>query len=552
MIERFITSKNFFYFPIVSYPSHLVLNPSFSENRDKDIYKGNYISFISNNNDCNVDFLIFNVLALNQHIKIPIEEVLEYENNSPTDNYYTLITEEMALKMFKNSDINITNNTNKCKLIGMYVLSDNENSSLSENENVSISLDSISTNNSLLSDIICHKIKMNSGLENKSNVYCYFNAAIQMFIHDINIRNAIKMFDENSMIDKQEPELIKYQLMSCFKQLIIMIESKSYNNFHINSKRELLKKIRELFIFKVTTRVIINQQEDSNEIYNIIFFFFKENSNLIPNNLLVDALNQYGTNVCTMKCLICKSVSCHGLHNYYWNNDVIGNIYDEIRIEEVPKEILQNYIDNKLPFPRALNYYQTTVSEIESEIPYMKQCLDCSVGSVTFNHQKRIVKYPQILTISIQRFAFNKQGHQLLLDPFIHFPLQVSLKDLELTDLDTLNNIDNYSEQFDNTSVYYLSKFVQHRGNSVLSGHYYSYVLDPSCNLWYCYNDDKVTLMKPEEIEKEIEINITEKNFHKGIQYAFYEKDIINNNITSEGIILQISYYYLLLLLLLF
>jgi len=538
LIERFITSKNFFYFPIVTYPSHLVLKPSFSENRDKDLYKGNYIDFISNNNDCNVDFLIFYVLALNQHIKIHIEEVLEYENNSPTDNYYTLITEKMALEMFINSDINITNNINSHDVLGMYVLSDNENSS-SENENVSVSLDSISTNNSLLSDIISHKIKMNSGLENKSNIYCYFNAAIQMFIHDINIRNAIKMFDENSMIDKQEPELIKYQLMSCFKQLIIMIESKSYNNFHINSKRELLKKIRELFIFKVTTRVIINRQEDSNEIYNIIFFFFKNNSNLIPNNLLVDALKLYGTNVCTMKRLICKSVSCDGSNNYYWNNDVIGNFYDEIRIEEVPKEILQNYNDNKLPFPHALNYYQTTVSQIESEIPYMEQCFDCLVGSVTFNHQKRIVKYPQILTISIQRFLFNEQRHQLLLDPFIHFPLQVSLKDLELTDLDTLNNIDNYSEQFDNNSVYYLSKFVQHRGDSLLSGHYYSYVLDPSCNLWYCYNDDKVTLMRPEEIEEEI-INtiIGKENFHKGIQYAFYEKDIINSNITSEGIIL--------------
>jgi hypothetical protein len=528
LIERFIKSKKNFYLPIVTYPPNLVLYPSFSDNRENDMYKGNYIDFISDNNDCNVDFLIFNVLALNQRIKIDIETALKYENVFITD--YTLITEEMALEMFINSDINITNNINSSEVYETCVLSD-------YNEDSSVSLDSVFSSNSI-SSIELHKIKMNSGLENNCNVYCYFNAAIQMFIHDINIRNAIKMFDEKSMIDKEEPELIKYQIMDCFKQLIITTESKNYNNYNSNIKKDLVEKIRELFILKVTTRITINHQEDSNEIYNIIFSFFKNNSNLIHNNLLDDALNLYGTNVYTMKYLICKSDYCNGSNNCYLKNDVIGNIYDEIRIEQPTKEILNNYSDNKLPLPLALNYYQTTTTEIESESAYVEFCVDCSIGSSTFNHQKRIVKYPQILTISMQRFDY--KNHNELIKPFMHFPLQVNLKDLELTDLDTLYNFENYLNQFDNKSVYYLSKFVQHRGDRLDSGHYLAYVLDPSCNLWYCYNDNIVTLMTPKEIEKEIEINI-----NKGLQYAFYEKDIINNNITSEGI------YNLLLLFLL-
>ena len=529
MIERFIKSKNFFYLPIVTYPSHLVLHQTFSENGQKYLYKGNYIDFISENNDCNnVDFLIFNVLALNQKIKIDIATVLEFENLIITN--YTLITEEMALDMFMDSDINITNNINCNNYIDTetyVVLSDSDNAS-------SVSLNSVSSSNSI-SDLVSHKIKMNSGLENISNKYCYFNSAIHMFIHDINIRNALKSFDENySIIDKEEPELIKYQLMDYFKQLIIITEFKNDNNNINNTKSDLINKLRQLFISKFTTRFIINEQEDSNEVYNVILSFFKTNSDLIPNNLLIDALKLYGSNVCNMKSLICKEVNCNGLNNHYIKSTVINNILNEIRIEQPENEILEENIDHKLSLPLALNYYQTSTTEIVSELNYAEPCIDCFVKSAVFNHQKRIVEYPQILTISLQRFAFENQNY---IDPFMHFPLQVKLKDLQLNDGDTLSNFEKYLVQFDNESVYYLSKFVQHRGNSIESGHYHAYVLDPSCNLWYCYNDNEVTLMKPEEIEKEIAINILNGDYHKGIQYAFYEKDIIERIITSEGIL---------------
>jgi len=508
--------------------SNLILHSSHSEIAINGILEGKYIDFVSlmndNSNDYNNDFLVFHILSLNRIVGININGALNNENININD--YTIINLEMALEIFIDSDINITNYKSSYDYQGLYVSSDSE-------DNLSVSLNSSVLSNSICSDLVSHQIKMNSGLENNSNIYCYFNSAIQMFIHDSKIRDAIKSFDDTILLHNNEwsdNELVKYQLMNYFKELIIMTENKYWN---INIKSELLTKIRDLLISKVTTLLDNNHgQEDSNQVYNIIFSFFKDNSNLINNNLLADALNLYGSNVCTMKCLVCKIIHCKGLNNSYLKND-ISDIYNEIRIEQPDNIVLQQFIDNKLSIPNGLNYYQTSITEIESDELYKETCSDCFSNSRFFNHQKRIVKYPQILTISMQRFAFGI-GQQLL-DPFMHFPLQVSLKELELLDVDTLDNFENYLDQFEHDSIYYLSKFVQHRGNSLQSGHYHAYVLDTTCNLWYCYNDNTVTLMTSKEIEIEIATTINNNNLHKGIQYAFYEKDIINKNITCEG-----------------
>ena len=52
------------------------------------------------------------------------------------------------------------------------------------------------------------------------------------------------------------------------------------------------------------------------------------------------------------------------------------------------------------------------------------------------------MKYPQILTISLQRFAFDIQA--TFIAPFMHCPLQVSLKELQLLDNATLINFETY------------------------------------------------------------------------------------------------------------
>ena len=131
---RFISSKKSYYLPISGYPSHLVLHSSFSENRENDIYEGNYIDFTSNNK---IDFLVFYLFSLNQLIEVELETVLEYENVNITD--YTLITKQMALEMFIDSDINITNHIGSYSYKGLYVSSHSEHAS-------SVSLDSVSSN----------------------------------------------------------------------------------------------------------------------------------------------------------------------------------------------------------------------------------------------------------------------------------------------------------------------------------------------------------------------------------------------------------------------
>lgn len=328
MAKRFINNKKSYYLPLSEIIDFLnpplELHSSFSKTLKDYILEGSYIDFVSNksekSNEFNHDCLIFYVFSLNQKIGISMINVLEYENFNISD--YKLISKEMALELFVDSDINIINNKDFIyNYDGLYNSLDNENSSCS--------LNSLSSFDSL-SNISLHKIKMNSGLDNNSRIYCYFNSAIHMFIHDINIRNAIKSFDENSYIDFKSPddELNKYQLMDYFKQLIIITESKNCIN---NTKSDLLKKIRDLLISKITSRFnnLIHGQEDSNEVYNIIFSFLKSNSNLIPDNLLINALNLYGTNVCTMKSLVCKIANCNGLKNRYLKNDIIDNMYDD-------------------------------------------------------------------------------------------------------------------------------------------------------------------------------------------------------------------------------
>ena len=523
--------------------TNLTIHSSHLEIARNVVLEGKYIDFVSlksvDNNNYNEDFLVLKIASINRIFGMNIDGALEFKNFDIRD--CTIINEEMVLEMFVDSDINITNYIDNYDYNGLYVCSDSED--------LSVSLNSSCSDNSI-SNIVLHKIKMNSGLENNDRVYCYFNAAIHMFIHDNNIRDAIKSYDDNyNELPSNElinNEFIFYQLMYYFKQLIIITE---YKNCNINVQSDLLTKIRDLVIFKVTRRFDninnIRKQEDSNEVYNIIFTFLKNNSSLINDNLLVNALNLYGSTVCIIKSVVCEILDCKGLNNNYLKYDNSNNIYDEIRLEQPKESILKQCSDNKLSLLDGLKYYQNFIEDIESDnIIYMKPCSDCQQNSCFFKFQKRIVKYPQILTISLQRFAFDIQA--TFIAPFMLFPLQVSLKELQLLDKHTLinfdNNFDNYLDQFDNDSVYYLSKFVQHRGNSLESGHYHAYVLDRICNLWYCYNDNTVTLMTPEEIEIEIANTID-----KGIQYAFYEKDIIDRNLTFEG-----SYNLLLLSLILF
>ena len=119
---------------------NLILDSSYLEieNSKNYIVEGSYINFVSNknnnSNEYNNDYLVFEIYCLNnRYIGIDIDGILEYENIDISD--YTLVTKEMALEIFLDSDINITKYINKYDYEGLCNTSDNEDDNNNNNNN---------------------------------------------------------------------------------------------------------------------------------------------------------------------------------------------------------------------------------------------------------------------------------------------------------------------------------------------------------------------------------------------------------------------------------
>ena len=94
----------------------------------------------------------------------------------------------------------------------------------------------------------------------------------------------------------------------------------------------------------------------------------------------------------------------------------------------------------------------------------------------------KIVEPPQILTIHLKRFSFEKKSQkQKKISHHVTFPLSGL----------TLEN-----------ETYSLSCIISHHGRTMESGHYTAYCFNRSDLSWYHYDDTKVIPVSEETVKK--------------------------------------------------
>ncbi|RDD45783.1 Ubiquitin carboxyl-terminal hydrolase 47 [Trichoplax sp. H2] len=119
----------------------------------------------------------------------------------------------------------------------------------------------------------------------------------------------------------------------------------------------------------------------------------------------------------------------------------------------------------------------------------------------------KFTKFPYLLTIQLKRFSFDYHTLQRMkLNDRVTFPYILNLSEfLE----DQQNNEDDNAEKnnmeldYDNTTQlnYELFSIMIHSGSAV-GGHYYAYIKSFDDNNWYCFNDQSVTQINEQDIEK--------------------------------------------------
>ena len=371
----------------------------------------------------------------------------------------------------------------------------------------------------------------NYGLENQSNVFCYFNAAIQMIIHDDNLKRYLKITIINTISDANTNDnnrRLKLQLdfVDALQTLINLLDN---NNNH-SAKHQCLFLIRNCYkkVYPDDTNLMI--QNDYLEFYGRIFEIFNDlslNSLCFDINFRIEVINNYSLPTCSSIALQCYQCDTFNVNqrDFAINNIVHNNIYISNCFPEDVKRLHNNHIPLVIAIKLIQDYNVIELTNVN------QLCTNCKSNcSIAIKRPLRIMKYNNIITIHIQFFSNAEFGYNTILSNFIQFPLEFNYKDLELSDQALV--IDNYRQDFINNkdSIYSLVRFVEHIGNSINSGHYKSYIRDKTYNVWYLLDDEIVSIITEDNI-----LSILNKQFENGIYYAFYEKNIscIRNKITN-------------------
>lgn len=391
----------------------------------------------------------------------------------------------------------------------------------------------------------------NHGLENSRSIWCYFNSAIHLIIHDDDIRNCIKNIQINSNITTDLTIKAKLEFVIALGSLVKILDNNMSNKKRDTpsiekDKNGAINLVRSSFK-KVYPNLNLDTYNDVVEFYTLIFQIFHTLSygtTFLGYDFFTSVMCKYSFNSCRFQALQCNN--CHLCDKNFAKDFEVQDenhsffFFDESMKLDIP--IQRNDID-KLPLAIALKAKQDINYEVINNLEINFNCPYCNVMSNSIIQKRnRVIKYPNTLVIMVQSFQY--QNNQLGLgakkfNNFIEFPLEMKYSELELFDM-SVDHIENYKQDFVNNinSTYSLVSFIEHYGSSIHGGHYKSFIRDKTYNIWYCMNDSIVTKMSKNQIE-----SILRKNKQNGIYLAIYEKNIscirnkinlINNNDSSS------------------
>jgi hypothetical protein len=408
------------------------------------------------------------------------------------------------------------------------------------------SLNKTNNHNLILSD----SNYLNYGLDNDKQIWCYFNSAIQMIIHDDDLKKCIKVIKINYSTDTCTERIkLQLELIISLQKLIIYLDSKLNNNNNNNNKSNklvILNSIRSNYKnnFPLTD---LSKQNDCIEFYMCIFQTIQEISNktlylgmAFNNEVIEKCLIQY----CAFYALQCQN--CRKFDNFVrdYNIEIVSTNLINFFVEPF-NDIIKSNNNYKIPIVNALKIMQDNVFDTINNVN--ENCNNCNLNCTSLIRKtRRIIKYNNILNITVQFFTFADQLglHSEKLSNFIEFPLEFNYKDLELFDIATTTFIPDYKQEFSDNkdSIYSLVKFVEHLGEDINHGHYKCYIRDKTFNVWYVLNDNTVTIISYLDI-----IQLLNKKSQNGVFFVTYEKNIscirnkISNNINNNQNIKKIN-----------
>jgi len=293
---------------------------------------------------------------------------------------------------------------------------------------------------------------------------CYLNSLLQLWFHNINIRNAILNWDPlDDKYEKQNQTLYienSYEPMSVIGNLQLIFAQMQFGNQKIVDPQPFVKSLD----------ININRQEDTEEFQTRLITFcdkkLKSQSNVSVRDMIKD--NFLGKSYTVITCLNCKteSVSTSEFREICLNIKCYNTVTDSLQ-EHFKKEKLTG--DDKF------------------------ECVKCHSKQNAL-HQTVLTSLPNLVHFKLMRYVYDDNLMTVTkLNTEIRCPYTIDLG----------KYFDVSCESSKEEHVYNLYGVIIHKGKSANVGHFVTHIKDLKTEQWYEMNDENVKLL-----------NTNNSNFH--------------------------------------
>jgi len=325
---------------------------------------------------------------------------------------------------------------------------------------------------------------------------CYINSLLQLWFHNLNIRNAILNWNpEEDEIEKNNPTLYTenvYEPMTGVGQLQLVFALMKFGKEQTVNPEGFIKSL------KIDASIEQDAEEFSNLLLTILESKFETQTNVFVKNMVKN--NFLGEYQSVITCLTCKSksYSCSKFRDLSLN--VEG----------------QQTLNNSLKA-----YLKEEVLDGNDQY-YCKRC----EGKQKAMRQICLTALPSVLNFRLIRFVYDRQSMQKKkLDTYSRFPQTLDMGQyLNLPDKPNVSSRENYN--------YHLYAVLIHKGPSANCGHYVAQIKDNTTKQWYQFNDDKVDKL----IHKGIHLFIDDDS--KKLKSTKTDKNYVDEFLSNEAYML--------------
>jgi len=285
---------------------------------------------------------------------------------------------------------------------------------------------------------------------------CYINSLLQLWFHNLNIRNAILNWNPaEDEIEKNNHTLYNdngYEPVTSVGQLQLVFALMQFGKEQTVNPERFIKSL------KIDTSIEQDAEEFSNLLLTTLESKFEKQTNVFVKNMVKN--NFLGEYRSVTTCLTCKSISA--------SCSTFRDLSLNIEGQQTLNDSLEDYLKEEV-LAGDDQYY----------------CSSCK-GKQNAVRQMCLTALPSVLNFQLMRFVYDRQSMQKKkLSTFIRFPQTLDMGQyLNLPNKFNVPSGENYK--------YNLYAVLIHKGSSADCGHYIAQIKDNTSKKWYQFNDDKV------------------------------------------------------------